>query len=252
MRSIFELSIPRDEVLHGELSEEMFAARLKIGDHALLYTPAEAERLQLRIKGKWQPPAQPAPTGGASGDGAAPPDDEPADELLDTVIGSGRPALIVGNGLPAQAFQQLLDKCTEYNAAHLRRLTLSFQGITRSAADNMVAVGLAIPQMGRARYGIALKLDIQFGAPPAGEHFHLHFQGDWDRYKRLKSVTDAFAREDVHSLNLEFRLVVDFERDLPLADPQIGSLRDVLVQMLTSPLKLEIEPVYQPLAASGS
>ena len=29
MRSIFELTTPRDEVLHGELSEEMFAARLK-------------------------------------------------------------------------------------------------------------------------------------------------------------------------------------------------------------------------------
>jgi hypothetical protein len=29
MRSIFELATPRDEVLQGELSEEMFAARLK-------------------------------------------------------------------------------------------------------------------------------------------------------------------------------------------------------------------------------
>ena len=223
----------------------------EISEHTRLYAPAEAERLQLRIKGKWQPPAQPVPTDSPT-PGAGTVDDEPPQTWLDDVIGTGRPLQIAGSGLPAQAFQQVLDKCAEHNAAYLRRLTLSFQGISRNLAESLVAVGLAIPQMGKARYGIALKLDIQFGAPLGGDRFRLDFQGDWDRYKRLKGVTDAFAREDVHSLSIDFRLAVDFERELALTDQQVATMRDVLAQMLTSPLKLEAEPVYQPLPADRS
>lgn len=224
----------------------------EISEQTRLCTPAEAERLQLRIKGKWQPPAQPAPADGNVQTTDTLVDDEPPAGDLGEILRRSRPQWVAGEGLPAQAFQQVLDRCNENGAGHLRRLTLNFQGINRNLADTLAAVGLAIPQMGKARFGISLKLDIQFASPPAGDRFQLDFQGEWDRYKRLKSVTDAFAREDVHSLSISFRLVVDFERELPLADPQVAAMRDVLAQMLTSPLKLEAEPVYQPQAAPGS
>ena len=44
----------------------------------------------------------------------------------------------------------------------LRRLELAFQGIEAGRANDLVAMGLAIPQMGKATFGIKLNLIAQF------------------------------------------------------------------------------------------
>jgi hypothetical protein len=96
--------------------------------------------------------------------------------------------------------------------------------------------------MGQADFGITLQLTIQFDPPP-GEQFVLNFQGKWDRYKRFKQVTDAFAREEIHSLLVKFRLIVDFDRDA-LNDMQLKTIQDVLTQMGMGPITLLAEPIY--------
>lgn len=212
----------------------------KIGDHARLYTPAEAARLGLRIKGKWQPP-QPPP-GGSEVTTVIGDEDEPPEDLITQILGNGRPPQMEGSGLPAQAFQQIWDQCAEHQAIAVRRLTLSFSGLSKGHADNMVAVGLAIPQMGKAEFGIILDLSIEFETP--GEKFVLNFQGKWDRYKRFKQVTDAFAREQPRSLFVTFKLIVDFGRDVPLPDEQLKIIQDVLTQMGMGPVTVTAEPIY--------
>jgi hypothetical protein len=170
-------------------------------------------------------------------------EDEPPDDLIEKIVGDGRPSRLEGSGLPAQAFQQIWDRCEEHKAAALRRLQLSFYGSSKSNADSLAAVGLAIPQMGKAEFGITLKLTVQFDPPP-GEQFVLDFQGKWDRYKRFKQVTDAFAREAIHSLLVEFKLIVDFGRDVPVHDAQLKTIQDVLTQMGMGPVTLLAEPIY--------
>ena len=125
----------------------------------------------------------------------------------------------------------------------LRRLQLGFYGSGKSQADSLAAVGLAIPQMGKADFGIRLKLTVQFDPLP-GEQFILDFQGKWDRYKRFKQITDAFAREEGHSLLVEFKLIVDFGRDVPLHDMQLKTIQDVLTQMGMGPVHVMAEPIY--------
>ncbi|MFQ5419298.1 MAG: hypothetical protein ACE5EY_02930, partial [Anaerolineae bacterium] len=171
-------------------------------------------------------------------------DDEPPDELLKTILGDGRPTHIEGSGPPQQAFQQIWDQCEEHDVVALRSLRLSFNGLTKSHADSLAAVGLAIPQMGKADFGIMLKLTIQFDPPP-GEQFILDFQGKWDRYKRFKQITDAFAREDVHSLHIDFSLIADFGRDVPRNDMQLRTIQDVLTQMSMGPINVTAVPVYE-------
>jgi hypothetical protein len=158
------------------------------------------------------------------------------------LVADGRPQRVEGSGPPAQAFQQVWDQCEEHSATALRRLQLSFYGSSKSHADSLAAVGLAIPQMGQADFGITLQLTIQFDPPP-GEQFVLNFQGKWDRYKRFKQVTDAFAREEIHSLLVKFRLIVDFDRDA-LNDMQLKTIQDVLTQMGMGPVTLLAEPIY--------
>lgn len=213
-----------------------------ISDHTRLYVPEEAARLNLRIKGKWRPPK----TSGADDSRTNDEDEEiapPPSGILGGILGGSRPSRLEGSGLPAQAFQQIWDQCTEHQVTALRRLTLSFYGSTKSHADSLVAVGLAIPQMGKAEFGITLDLAIQFDPSPS-KQFELNFQGKWDRYKRIKQVTDAFAREEVHSLLVNFVLIVDFGRDVPLHDIQLKTIQDVLTQMGMGPVNVTVEPVY--------
>lgn len=232
----------RDEWAYDHESAPPF---WEISDHTRLYDPTEAERLKLRIKGKWQPP-QTKP-GDGQGLGT---DDElepPPDDVLINIVGDGRPNRIEGSGPPTQAFQQIWDHCAEHDVVAIRRLQLVIYGSSKSHADSLAAVGLAIPQMGKADFGIALTLNIQFDPQPAGresERFDLTFQGQWDRYKRFKQVTDAFAREDVHSILVDMKLIVDFGRDVPLKDAQLRTISDVLTQMGMGPIKLVAEPVY--------
>jgi hypothetical protein len=209
-------------------------AMWQIGDTSYLYTPAEAARLNLRIKGKWQPPA----VGGEPEVEEEPPEDE----LID-IIGPTRPRQVKGMGVPAQAFQQLFDQCQEYGVAGLRRLQLAFHGIEQSRVKDLKAIGLSIPQMGKATFGVRLKLILQFDNQP-DKYFDLNFQGDWDRYKRLKQITDTFAGE-ASTINVDFRLVAEFDADLSPSAPELGVVRDVLEQMGLGIIQLEAEAVYE-------
>jgi hypothetical protein len=227
----------RDEWAYDHESPPTF---WEISDHTRLYIPAEAERLNLRIKGKWQPPTTAT---GDEPDTGMPDVDEPPAEWLDDILGDGRPDKIEGSGPPAQAFQQIWDRSEEHSVVALRRLQLSFYGSSKSHADSLAAMGLAIPQMGKAEFGITLKLTVQF-EPPPGEQFILDFQGKWDRYKRFKQVSDAFAREEGHSLLVDFKLIVDFGQDVPLHDMQLKTIQDVLTQMGMGPIEVTAVPVY--------
>jgi hypothetical protein len=126
----------------------------------------------------------------------------------------------------------------------LCQLHLSFSGLSKSHAARLAAVGPAIPQRGKADFAIGLRLTLPFAAPP-GEKLEIAFQGPWERYKRLKQITDSSAREEAHSRSVEFRLVVDFGRDMPRNDIQLKTIQDVLAQMNMGPVMVVAEPVYE-------
>lgn len=216
-------------------------AAWQISDETYLYTPEEAQRLGLRIKGKWTPP-QPQR-------GETPQQDEegPSDEELDALLGGRRPSQLRGQGVPTQAFQQVQDQAQEHGAKALRRLEVSFRGIEASRANDLVAMGLAIPQMGKATFGIQLNLIVEFG-DGVEEYARIEFRGGWERYQRLKQVTDALVRDrKLRSLNVDFRLVVDFEGDLALTDRQLMDIRDALTHMGVSTIEVVATPVYGAL-----
>lgn len=208
----------------------------KISDDAHLYLPDEAERLQLHIKGKWQPPV----TGGTDveddeGDIPEPPDD---------FTGFGKPAQFTGYGVPSQAFQQVLDHCSDHEAAALSRLEISFDGMEHSRAADLKVIGLAIPQIGFSQeLGIALRLIVEFDRDHS-ERFTLDYQGGWDRYKRLKQVTDGLTGEG-SQISVNFRLILPFADPLPVDSAQLGQIRDVLQQMNMGTISLTANPVYR-------
>lgn len=209
----------------------------KINDETRLYLPAEALRLNLRIKGKWQAPMQNTTE-------TAPDDiDEPPSELLEKVLGDNmRPQNFSGQGVPAQAFRQIIDQCQEHNVESIRRLHVKFSGLGKEKAEALKAIGLAIPQLGNAKQGVVLELAAQFDTQNQ-ETLELKFQGTWNRYKRLKQITDAFATE-AETMNVTFQLILAFEHPITIDSIDLTTIREVLEQLITTDIVLTIDVIY--------
>jgi hypothetical protein len=130
----------------------------------------------------------------------------------------------------------------------VRRLEIGFQGIEPARATDLVGMGLAIPQMGKATFGIRLNLMVDFD-DPTQDALHIRFQGSWDRYQRLKQVTDTFVKDRrVRSLNVDFRLTIEFEQPLALDDRQLFDVREAIAAMNVSTIQVMAGPVYAEAA----
>jgi len=214
----------------------------QISDQALLYTPEEAERLKIRIKGKW------VPDGGDGGTPkvTCPVCGLPEDQCICGVGGDGGgpkiPSKFQGQGAVTQAFQQVIDQCQEHGVTHVSRIYITIDGTGKQIASDMRALGLAIPQFGKGRFAIEQTLQATFGAEGARENFTQSFKGGWERYKRLKSITDTFGQE---AAELKVRMLVGaiFEDGLEVVGDQYATIRDVLSTLELGKIALEAVPV---------
>ena len=67
--------------------------------------------------------------------------------------------------------------------------------------------------------------------------------GSWDSDN---SAEIKLRREKESQINVDMRLIVDFERDVALDDlQQLGTIQDVLTQMEMGPIQVQAEPVYK-------
>lgn len=215
----------------------------QIGETALLYLPEEAERLGLHIKGKWK--ADDADETGVKA--TCPVCGLPEDQCICGVGGDGGsaaiPAKFQGQGAVNQAFQQIVDQCQEHHITHISRLVIIMDGFGKQIANDVRALGLAIPQFGKTTLAIDLAVEATFGAAGAKETFKQFFTGGWDRYKRLKPITEAFAQE---AAELKARILVaaTFDPVLEIAGTQLTTMRDVLTTLELGKLVLEAVPVH--------
>ena len=64
----------------------------------------------------------------------------------------------------------------------------------------------------------------------ASEKFSVEFKGSWDRYKRIKQVTDALSQE-ASNASVRMGVRADFEGGLAPDGDQFQTIRDVLVSL---------------------
>jgi hypothetical protein len=217
----------------------------EISEDTRLYTPAEAKRLELHIKGKWKPGPG---GGGGSGPGGGgdvvrcPVCGLPIDQCICGTDGGGdKPTRLIGSGAVAQAFQQIADTGHEYEFTHFSRLIITIDGLGRSVANDLRGMGLAVPQFGKGDVALDLDLSATFGQ--AKESFSTRFTGGWDRYKRLKPVSDAFA-VDADDLRATLRVTIQYdEKGLGLESQEFATLRDVLVTLQIGKIDLIAIPI---------
>jgi hypothetical protein len=199
---------------------------VSIDDKARLYLPDEVRRLKLPIKGEELPPEQPCPLCGrpgkectCSGLGGEDGSGEFPSKLRTTV-----------SGAPGQVFQRIIDEFHDKQRPALSRLIVSIEGQTSQAVQDLKALGLAIPQLGKARYHLSLSLGAEYGEGTEKEDFNFHFSGFWKRYQRVKSLTDSFASE-ARRVNLQAKLTITWDDPVPVGGEQFLGIKDVLTTL---------------------
>jgi hypothetical protein len=205
---------------------------IEISDDVLLYTPEEAQRLGIKIKGAGPDPqvcpvCRKAPC--------------TCDEEIDELDEKKR-ARISAEGPPGQSFQAVADQCHDQKVKALRRVFVRVEGLGKDAAKDARSLGLAIPQIGKATLFLEQRLVLEFGG---GEKFEVNFTGSWDRYKRVKTLTDALSQE---ASNASVRLVLraDFEGPgLAVAGEQFQTMRDVFNSLGIGRVALDGEPATE-------
>jgi hypothetical protein len=141
--------------------------------------------------------------------------------------GKGKIRRVSGEGTPAQAFQAIADQCHDHGVKKLNRLFIRIEGMGKDAAKDVRSLGLAIPQIGKVQLLVDQRLVLEFGGE---EKFTIDFKGSWDRYKRIKQVTDALSQE-ASNASVRMGVRADFEGGLAPESDQFQTIRDVLVNL---------------------
>lgn len=208
---------------------------IQIGEETSLYTPEEYARLGWPLKG-----VTPAPSAEPVGAIERCPICGNPVERCTCGTGLGKaPVTLAGSGVPAQAFQRLHDLCTDHQIGRLRRLTVRFQTSSPQESGELRSVGLVIPQLGKAEFWIEQSLAIEF---KAGEQARVEFQGGWERYKRLKQVTEPFAQE-ANKLTAFTTLIMEFPQGLEVRGDQFRAIRTAFDQLPFGAIEVRAEPL---------
>jgi hypothetical protein len=130
-----------------------------------------------------------------------------------------------------------VDQCADHKVTTLSRLFIRVEGSGRTGAAEARSLGLAIPQLGKGQFFIEQNLTTEFGS---AESLIVTFKGSWDRYKRLKTVTDPFAQE-ASKVSVVTTLRAEFPDGLPVDGPQYQTIRDVFTTLEMGKLIVDAE-----------
>jgi hypothetical protein len=206
---------------------------IEISEDVLLYTPEEARRLGIKIKGTEVEQRTCAVCKRPESECICDQDDEPEVK---------KPVRVHAEGPPAQSFQTVSDQCHDHKVKALRQVVVQVEGLGKDAAKDARSLGLAIPQIGKAKVVLEQKMVLEFGD---SEKFEVNFTGSWDRYKRVKALTDALSLE---ASNASVRLVLraDFEGPgLAVVGEQFQTMRDVFNNLGIGRIAVEGEPATE-------
>jgi hypothetical protein len=212
---------------------------IQISDDDVLYMPEEAVRCGIKIKGVEEPKTQSCPLCGNDPCTCAGGGDGTKDGGDDGDMKAGL-LRIRAEGAPAQVFQKIADEFHDAKVDKIGRLVLRCEGAGQEAASDARALGLAVPQLGKGQYRIEQVFAAEFGMSGEGERVKVEFTGTWDRYKRVKQITDEFGKE-TPQVNVRTSLVAAFPDGLPLDSTQFQTMRDVFTQLGMGKIVAEAE-----------
>ena len=225
-----------EEVAYGASSPTPL---VKVSEDVELYTVEEAKRKGLKIKGEEVSPetcpvcGNPAPLCTCG---------KVCPKCGQDPCICAKPTRLHAEGAPGQVFQRIADQCADQKVTTLTRLIIRVEGSGKTGAAEARSLGLAIPQLGKGQFFIEQRLATEFGTT---ESLEINFRGSWDRYKRLKTVTDAFGQE-ASKVAVTTTLKAEFPDGLPIDGPQYQTIRDVFAALEMGKLAVDAEWAEAP------
>jgi hypothetical protein len=204
------------------------APLVRISEDAVLYAPEEAKRLGLKIKGE-EPAEERCPVCG-----------RPTDQCICGQEPQPEPRIrLHAEGAPGQAFQAIVDQARDQKVERLASLAILVEGHDKDGATEARGLGLAIPQLGRGEFLVEQNVGAEFGS---AESLNVSYRGGWERYKRLKPVTDAFGQEAT-KFTARTTLTIRWPDGLAADGPELASIRDVFATLGFGRLVIDARPV---------
>ena len=80
--------------------------------------------------------------------------------------------------------------------------------------------------------------NTEFGS---GQTFSATFNGPWDRYKRLKTITDAFAKE-ASKISARMSLTLSFQEGLEIQEDRFLMMKEILTTLEVGKIQVTVEP----------
>ncbi len=201
---------------------------IEISEDAVLYTLEEANNMGLAIKGEEK---QKCPVCGY------PTDQCVCGEEVGKKEDEGEKKPLGSDGAPGQVFQAILDLAHDRKVDRIRCLFVKVEGTGKEASNDSRLIGLAIPQIGKGSFKVEQTMNCEFD----DETFSVRFSGSWDRYKQVKTLTDAFGKQ-ADKVQVRTELRVDFDDGLALDGEQFQTVRDIFAQLGFGKLSLTAEP----------
>jgi hypothetical protein len=235
----------QEQVGYGKPSP---APMIQFSEDVVLYLPEEANRLGIRIKGTEPPPSQECPLchqdpcicgdveDDENGDGPGGPSGPGGPEKP----GKKKRLSMRVEGAPAQVFQAIADQFHDSRAKTLGCLVIRCEGTDKEAVSDAKKLGLAVPQLGKGSYHVEQTLGVEFSSGPDAEKFALTFAGSWDRYKRIKTLADAFGQE-ASKANIKTILRITYPDGLDIDSDQFGTMRDIFTSLEMGKLIVQAE-----------
>ncbi|MDE0603886.1 MAG: DUF499 domain-containing protein [bacterium] len=140
---------------------------------------------------------------------------------------AGSPTLPVGalrgEGLPARAFQGIVDLAQDQKVGRLESLEIRAAGEGRELRLDLQAMLLTVPQLPKAER----QVDVDATFDMEDDHLRLQFQGGWDRYQnQIAAALGKVAKDAGAAATGYIRLLLTFPVAIEPAGTELQSIRD--------------------------
>ena len=188
------------------------APLVEISEDAMLYTLGAAGRLFPEPD---EPPSQECPLC----EDVECSCDEPDPPITTTRLVSTH------NAAPGRVFQRIKDEFHDAKRQLIGKLVVTCEGLS-----DMRSLALAVPQLPKGQYAVMHGMTAEFGVKGEDGSLQVEFNGDWARYKRLRSVLETQA-EEAAKTKISLVLTATYANGLDTESADYQTMRDVLVQL---------------------